>query len=266
MGFRVLEEPQFQANDTSVVIRFQTEQGRYLFRAPRLEPKQMQRILLAYSHFSQLEIMPGKIYADHLCLVEEYFEGTPLKANAKEAKLRELGELLQKLHTIRSKNYGKLIFGVSGEHQRIEDFVNWIDHDLKVVSDRNLLPEDGFKKLERILSDHRLANSNETYICHGDAGLGNILYSPMGIRMIDWDRICSMPREYEFFVLRTQFSNSQMLTLLKSYQANLNEKLIDWFALMNLIRLIALYDPNHPLVKIHLVKIDRFLETGEFRV
>ncbi len=241
LHWEVEERPQFAVGAGNVVIRFKTRDGRFLFRVPKVSQQQLRRVALAYALFGKTGLMPERIYFDGKCVIERYVEGMALSTRTSDQALVALGRALSQIHAVPGDAYGPLSHGTTGscadpqeyygqkpfppadDGERDEDLTEREERRLGCLSDRaSVLPD-------------RLARAPR-FLGHGDMWRRNIVIKDDRLKLIDWDRIGSYPREHDFvFMVDADLEQTQKDLLLASYRFELDPELLAWFSLRRVL-------------------------------
>jgi len=110
----------------------------------------------------------------------------------------EMGQILNKIHTLKTKGYGHWVANEQAQYNTFEDWINnesFIQKQIKYTKDNNLLPEEIFGSFEEkihIMIDFVNKDKTSTY-CHLDFSPNNILATdPITI----FDPVCLINHPY----------------------------------------------------------------------
>ena len=120
------------------------------------------------------------------------------------------------------------------------------DSDLKKIEEQGIYVQ---SELEKLKSLSRLCEEwaqRNVCIVHGDVKIGNLHWDSDGLILLDWDRIGSMPPEYDFQNLIFLLSSADFKTLIDNYEYSerLDMEFCRHFGLLNSLRLLALSQPD----------------------
>lgn len=245
LRWKVLERPDFSVGAGSVVLRFRTPEGLFIFRVPRYAQEQLRRIALAYRHFGATGLMPEKIYHDGKCVLERYVPGVPLSSRADDRCLAALGRQLALLHGLPATGFGPLSHGTTALFADASEWLAQSPSPTPDEADMAVLDED----LDAAERQALAALYDEVAIMpqalalapcrvgHGDVWRNNVvLGAEGGVTLIDWDRIGAYPREHDFVCLAdANLDPRQKNLVLEAYGHPLDHRLVRWFSLRRLL-------------------------------
>lgn len=245
LRWQVLEQPQRQVGNGSVVLRFLTPQGRFIFRVPQFSQEQLRAVMLAYRYLGASGMMPEKLYHDGKCIVEQFIDGAPLSGRSADAVLQALARRLATIHAMPATGFGPLLHTT---HGRYPDAQAWLEdaggrvapRDQPQWHDEELGPDE----IDSLLALHaqaarapRALAAAPTCLGHGDLWRRNIVATPEGVvKLIDWDGIGAYPREHDFaFMAEADLDARQQEVVLAAYGQPLDPSLLRWFSLRKLV-------------------------------
>lgn len=245
LGWKVQERPDFRVGAGSVVLRFRTQQGLFIFRVPQFSQEQLRRIALAYLHFGASGLMPEKIYHDGKCVLERYVPGVPLSARADDASLAALGRQLALLHALPASGFGPLSHGTTALFADVAEWLAQAPSPSPDIDDEaghvEELDDDARAALQALYAEVAAPPAAllqaPCRVGHGDLWRSNIVMgADGGVTFIDWDRIGAYPREHDFVYLSdAELEPRQRDVVLQAYGHPLDRGLVHWFALRRLL-------------------------------
>ena len=239
-GWHSITDPQLSTGSGHVVIRFEKDGNRMVFRVPKYGAHQLKRSMLAYRHFGALGFMPEKLYQDGKCILESFVEGAPLGSQVRDIVIADLAKSLSAMHCIPACGFGPLDWGVQG---------HFADANAFYAAQRAPTVD----RSELDLSAHNSATLNVAlaqaqgvpaqlqdapcFMAHGDLWRRNILVNQQNFKIIDWDRIGAYPVEFDLgFLFDVEFSFEQRQLFFTNYAHPVNTALLKWFANRNVLR------------------------------
>jgi hygromycin-B 4-O-kinase len=128
--------------------------------------------------------------------VLKFKKGTPGNKNTKnrEELWRQMGELLAKIHSIKTKGYGSTF---DWSHNRLSKYKSWedylvmhfkIDEVVRFLSDTRILSTKATKRIKQVTRDFRTWRFKPV-LCHNDFLTKNVLLSANGniTTVLDWE-------------------------------------------------------------------------------
>jgi len=220
------------------LVRFPHQGEEWVYRYAISGGKRIQRLVLAFEHFSNTSFMPKCLYFDEACLIEQYAGESHTEDTLSDDQLKLLACSLSSIHAKSSQGFGWLLYDRQGEHQSLQGFIHWTESDLRHVEEQKILTGQELSRLKNLCRFQERWNEKIPGLVHGDVRLENLHWHGTHLKMIDWDRIGSMPREYDFLRLVSQIPTKKMQTLLKNYQysEHLDWSFIRYFALLDSLR------------------------------
>lgn len=238
----------------NIVLGFEWQAQRYLFRVPKHGHKQLEQHALAVQHFGHFDFFIDQVYADSKCIIERFAPGDSLNHDAPEAAYIALAKALNKIHSNTAKHFGPMSSKIlnHGEHFSASD------HYLAPMTDaiRSLSMEipDQAQEFHRLFQLWQLTLrgiKKPTVICHGDLWSDNVLYDPEAekLTLIDWDTFGVYHREKDLhFLLSDDVPSVYKKRFFEVYDYDVDLALMSWYRLtMNVIY----YKPDRSL---HLVE------------
>jgi Phosphotransferase enzyme family len=234
--------PEMAMGSGHVVIRFERGGQRYVFRVAKHGLQQHKRTMLAYRHVGHLGVMPEKMYHDGVSLLERHADGLPLSAQVSDLVWAQLATQLARLHAMPAEGFGPLGFDSQGTYANASAYyqarptldVDWAEMDVleeqfdainAAVLDANSVPE--------------VLLTTPVQLGHGDLWRNNILVTPAGFKILDWDHIGAYPVERDLaFLLELGLSNDQRAIFFAHYaqRESVNPDLLRWFAKRHILR------------------------------
>lgn len=234
-GWKDIDTPEMSFGSGHVVIRFQKNGQRMVFRVPRHDLVQLKRNMLAYRHIGNSGLMPEKIYHDGKCIIEQHVDGQPLNPEVSDLVIIDLAKKLSCMHSVATQNYGPLDFDVQGSHA---DAIDFYSKRPPIAVDRS---EADLTTSETAFFDLAIEQANKihfdlrgarTYLGHGDLWRKNIIVDHDVFKIIDWDRIGAYPVEHDLvFMIDADFTDPQKELFFAHYGQDINPDLLNWFAL-----------------------------------
>jgi aminoglycoside phosphotransferase len=162
-----------------VVKIVETKNSKYIFKFPRREKEIIKNQAFASKVWTKAGVpVPEVLFYSKDFLVESFTEGTPLeelKASDKEKKkiYFELGKLMKKMHSVKTKGYGNLKGKTKGEYKIFEDYVKWrmnlIENSREVIIENKLLSKKEIELLDKYIERKlKFSKKNQYVLCHQD--------------------------------------------------------------------------------------------------
>ena len=240
LGWHTVGETEMSSGGGHVVVRFEYEGRRMVFRVPRYAVEQLKRTMLAYRHLGHLGVMPEKIYHDGKCIIESHVDGLPISPQVSNSLLVDLATKLTKMHAMPAQGFGPLDFDFQGAY---DDVGAYAQTRSPIVIDRSeddlssaqaSILGDALAQVEAIPSDLLTA---KTYVGHGDLWRNNILVDQDTFKIIDWDRIGAYPIEHDLaFLMDANLSATQRKLFFENYGHVVNFGLLKWFGKRKILR------------------------------
>lgn len=234
-GWTTVNNMEMSSGKGHVVIRFEKNGKRMVFRVAKHAANQQKRNLLAYDHVGELGLMPEKIYHDSKCVIENYVDGQALNSGISNNAIIELARKISRMHSMPAQGYGPLDSVGHGTFDHVLSYYEKFQLQPIDYSEVDLTTEES-DFLERVRASlttlpKALLNA-KTYIGHGDLWRKNILVDRDQVRVIDWDWIGAYPVEHDLvFLVDAQFSDAQKQMFYEHYQIVVNLDLVRWFSL-----------------------------------
>lgn len=234
-GWTTVNSVALSSGKGHVVIRFEKNGQRMLFRVGRHGASQLKRVMLAYDHMGELGLMPAKIYHDRKCIIEDYVDGQALNSGVSDNAIVELAQKLLSMHALPAQGYGPLDSAVHGVCDHVSNYYARFQLPPIDYSEVDLTNEES-DFLERTRASltalPEALLSAKTYIGHGDLWRNNILVDRDHVHVIDWDRVGAYPIEHDLvFLVDAQFSYTQTHLFYTHYKKGVNLDLVRWFSL-----------------------------------
>lgn len=234
LGWQSFSSPEMSVGGGHVMIRFEKNGERMVFRVPRHGVQQLRRTMLAYRHIGHLGFMPEKIYHDGKCILESHAEGVALNPKVSDVVLAQLATQLAKMHAIPAQKYGPLDFDLQGSYADASAYYLGRTPIVLDRSEADLTPVQSdvlAAALLQVATIHIDLPAAKTFLGHGDLWRNNILVDKDRFTVIDWDRIGAYPRECDLvFLLEADLSARQRAFFLEHYGHTVNLGLLKWFA------------------------------------
>ena len=234
-GWTTVNNMELSSGEGHVVIRFEKNGKRMVFRVARHSASQQKRNLLAYGLVGELGLMPAKIYHDPKCIIEDHMDGQALNSGVSDNAIIELAQKLSRMHSMPAQGYGPLDTASHGTYEHVSSYYEKLQLPPIDYSEVDLTSEE-VDFLERARASlttlpEALLNA-KTCIGHGDLWRNNILVDQDHVHVIDWDRIGAYPVEHDLvFLVDAQFSDVQKQVFYTHYQIDVNLDLVCWFSL-----------------------------------
>lgn len=229
----------------NLVIAFDVEQKRYLFRVPKYGNKQLQVYHMAAQQFSKHAFFPTLAYIDSKCMIEHFAVGQNLEQGSSAEAYKALAKALNKIHCLPAKGFGHLLEqnkGVDGS--AFEHYMPLMTESIKQLS--QLLPNQAniIRHVFLLWQIKLRSNNTPVVLCHGDLWSNNILYDVTGkhLTIIDWDTCGAYHREKDLhFLLSEGVPEKYTRHFFEHYDFDVDTVLMSWYRLtMNVIY----YDPS----------------------
>ena len=234
LGWHSIGQPEMSVGGGHVVIRFEKDGRRMVFRVPKHNAKQLKRTLLAYRYVGSLGLMPEKLYHDGKCIIESHVEGVPISAQVSDQVIADLAGKLLLMHAMSAQGYGPLDFDRQGSYAdpaayyraRPAPSVDRSESDLSL--DESSALNVALAQAADAPMDLQTA---KTFIGHGDLWRKNILVQPHDFKIVDWDRIGAYPVEQDLaFLIDVDWSAAQRALFFEHYTREVNFEWLKWFA------------------------------------
>ena len=208
--------------DLKVYLIETVKEGKYIYKEPKDDITKIKNEKNALEKLSSLAIpIPKLIYINEKFLIESFIEGELLKEDCSVNCFIELGNYINKMHSIKMDGYGEIING-KGQYDKEYDYLfSWLDF--------NNLNNKMFKNynIKKIFDENKnLLQSENSYFLHGDITYNNtIVYNGKISGIIDFgDCICG-PIEYDLGLFYIKIKNDKNWeNFLKGYNNKFNEK------------------------------------------
>ena len=170
------------------VYLIETEKEKYIYKEPKESIVKIINEKYALEKLSSLEIpIPRLIYINEKFLIESFIEGELLKENCSINCFIELGNYINKIHSIKMNGFGEII-DEKGQYDKEYDYLfSWLDiYNLNNKMFKNY-------NIKKIFDENKgLLQSKNSYFLHGDITYNNIIvYNNKINGIIDFaDSIC----------------------------------------------------------------------------
>lgn len=190
----------FQEGVSSLVGLIEASNKKYVLKIS-LRPKDLNREAMFLKEWESIGVNVPHIFEDgfmngHPYILMQYIEAKTISTYYKENELDikvffQMGEVLNKMHTLKAVGYGKPVKKGEGE---FKDFRTWIYEDehnkrqIAYVKEHNLLPEDIYGSIEEALETLiKYSLGSESVYCHDDFAPYNIFHTnPLTV----FDAVC----------------------------------------------------------------------------
>lgn len=178
----------FQEGVSSLVCLIESSDKKYVLKIS-LRPKNLNTEAIFLKEWESIGVNTPHVFEDgfindHPYTLMQYIDAKTVSQYFKENEFDrkvffQMGEILNKMHTVKAVGYGKPKSNGEGE---FKDFKSWLYEDehnqrqIAYVKEHNLLPEETFGSIEKareILLEYSL-NSESVY-CHDDFAPYNVL-------------------------------------------------------------------------------------------
>ena len=204
------------------VYLIKTEKEKYIYKEPKNNIAKIKNEAFALKKLSSIGVpIPKLIYINDKFLIESFIEGELLNNNCPKNCFIELGNYINKIHSIQMNGFGDIKDG-RGEYDSEYDYLfSWLN--LNDLSNKMFKNYDLKKIFEK---NKNLLQSNNSYFLHGDITYDNsIVYNNKINGIIDFgDAICG-PIEYDLALFYLKIENdNNWEDFLKGYNKIFNEK------------------------------------------
>lgn len=244
----------------NLVIAFNYQQQRYLFRVPKFGQWQLKNYRRAANLISHYEFFPKLIYIDGQCMIEHFVAGVQLNNTYNLKAYLELAKHLNQLHSHLGEGYGLLLVDKQGVNKNIvEHYFNKIKiywENLQPLFDDQI---PAYQTLILLWQQKLESVTANPVLCHGDLWQGNCIYneSTNQLTLIDWDTCGIYHREKDlFFLLDEKIPSACKQAFFEQYKYPVDTQLMAWFRLTNL----AAYFSEHYLESL-IAAMNHFLIT-----
>lgn len=225
----------------NLVIAFNYQQQRYLFRVPKFGQWQLKNYMRAANLVSHYDFFPERIYIDGQCMIEHFVAGAQLNNTSNLKAYLKLAEHLNQLHTHVGEGYGSLLVDNQGVDKNIAEHYSakmpayW--EKLRPLFDNQT---DTYQTL-KLLWQQKLESVNTTpVLCHGDLWQGNLIYNEATnqLAIIDWDTCGIYHREKDlYFLLDKRITPACRQAFFEHYKHPVDTQLMAWFRLTHSLQL-----------------------------
>jgi len=239
LGWHDAVHPEMSVGGGHVVIRFEKDGQRLVFRVPKFGIMQLKRNMMAYRYLGHLDIIPEKVYHDGKCIIERHADGRAFSSQVTDAVLKRMGSQLSSMHEIKAAGFGPLDFELQGSSPDATAFyqdqvpieIDWAEMDLSGVQADILAAA-----VAQSATVPAELQSAKTLLGHGDLWRNNILMTQDSFKIVDWDKIGAYPIECDLaFLWVADLSSSQRELFFKSYVHEVNRGLLRWFATRHIL-------------------------------
>lgn len=242
------DKPELVPARAHILLKFKVNNHSFLYRRAKLSPQQIQRQLFACQIMG--DIVSKVHFADKYCIIQDYIEGQIVTPNSSDIAWEKLGELLSKIHENPCSGFGPLVSTTDGSYSTHYNFIYPDLASLLIIHRAKILSSTELNKLENYLLSPPESASPHTVVCHSDVWPPNIIFNPetQNLGLIDWEKVSSNYPEYDFLgFANISHPNSTKIynTILKNYQHNLNQDLINYYiVLLTTSRFNSLDNPH----------------------
>ena len=245
------------------VYLIETEKEKYIYKEPKDNILKIKNEEFALKNLSSLGIpIPKLIHINDKFLIESYIEGELLTKDSPQNCFIELGNYINKIHTLQMNGFGDIKNG-KGEFSTEYDYLfSWLD--LNNLSNKMFKNYD----LKKIFEENKnLLQSNNSYFLHGDISYTNSIILNNKINgIIDFgDAICG-PTEYDLALFYIKIKNEKNWeTFLKGYNRKFNENKFNLYIIAFNIWLIqdGIINENDSAYQKFLISIKDFLDKNK---
>jgi len=240
LGWHDAVNPEMSVGGGHVVIRFENDGQRLVFRVPKFGIMQLKRNMMAYRYLGHLDIIPEKVYHDGKCIIELHADGGPFSSKVSDAVLGRMASQLSVMHGIQTNGFGPLNFDLQGGYPSAAAYfqdraplaLDWAEMDLTSIQTDALTAA-----LAQSATVPDELQSAPTFLGHGDLWRNNILVSQDGFKIVDWDRLGAYPIERDLaFLWVAGLCASQRALFYRVYAKTVNRSLLRWFAVRHILQ------------------------------
>ncbi|TPE46622.1 aminoglycoside phosphotransferase family protein [Maribrevibacterium harenarium] len=227
------EQIQINQGKNNIVLAFNHDQKRYLFRVPKYGRQQLQRYMRAAQLLEDQPFFSERIYIDGNCMIETYAPGVTLNQDAPSGAYIALAKALNLMHQQKGQGFGGLRVGTTGHDDSV------FDHYLPMMTERiedlkQLFPNQAVS-LDAVfeLWQQKLNSiSSPLCLCHGDLWSDNVLYDKDTdhLTIIDWDSCGIYHREKDLhFLLSDDVPSANKDLFFQHYDTEPDWQLMSWY-------------------------------------
>jgi len=162
-----------------IVKIVETKNNKYVLKFPRREKGIIKNQAFASKVWTKAGVpVPKVLFYSKNLLVESFTQGTSLeelKVGDKEKKRMyyELGKIMKKMHSIKTKGYGNFRGRKQGEYKNLEDYIKWrmnlISNAREVIIENKLLSKKELGLLDKYIEKKLKFSQKIKYVlCHQD--------------------------------------------------------------------------------------------------
>jgi len=247
LGEEVLDIKDYSKGVWQIVKRVETPSDRFIIKFA--EGKFIFREKYGCENLSPIIPAPKEIVSAKDYIVQTYLEGEELGGlvldeKRSESIYTELGDVLRKIHSVKTDNYGRLTLAGKGEYKTLKDYIgSWFGDRYGRLEQSGLL-EKG--QLENVLSYMRerseFLETDKKNLLHFDFEQWNIKVKDDHVSgVFDFSDLASGPAAYDF--ARSHISHLQdgkFNHIIRGY-GNIDLEEIKFFATIASVRLIPFY-------------------------
>jgi len=156
-----------------------TDNNKYVLKSPKRENLLIKNQVFASKSWLKAGVpVPRILYHSEEVIIESFVEGTQLDKlkiteKGKEKIYFQLGKIMKKMHSVKTKGYGPFEGGKGGRYKTPKEYEKWIEkklsESLKLIKDKKLLSLKEQKILKKYLRENTKFPSRIKFsLCHSD--------------------------------------------------------------------------------------------------
>ena len=254
LNIKISKITDISKGDDQEVYLIESNKGKYILKQPISDISKINNEEFALNILSNLNIpIPKLIYKNSELIIETYIDGSLLSKDSSDNYFIQLGNIINKIHSIRLNGFGEIKEGKGEYNREYEYLFSWLNFDKNKNND--LLNKYNFHFFFK--ENIEILNSKESYLLHGDISYSNTIIKNNSITgIIDFGDSIAWSIEYDLALFFIKIKNNDnWLAFLKGYNKNFNKKKFDIYIIAFGIWLI-----QYCLIKEKDIQHSKFLD------